>query len=347
MDPKQTRILSDIRLMLVIMVIPLLLYLLKILSFIFIPLVAAIFLALLFMPLMRFLGEKGIPHKGALVISTLLILLIIYATIQLISLSAQEITGVDPVYWENMQTNIDGIVQSVQASLGVPESERGLDKMLKSGNLSSMLSSQAGGLIKMLNSSLSMTLMTLFFLILLIAGSLNVEKLMHQAIFKKRIPSIKTYIQIEKSIVKFIIVKFWLSLFTGIGFTLSCFVFGVEFPIFWGLFTFGINFVQMIGSFISVILVSLFALAQLDTSGSLALFVLCLISTQVLFGGILEPIFMGKTFSLNTITVLVMLMFWGFLWGIPGLILSIPVTVLIKIILERLPKTKKIANIMS
>lgn len=329
------------------MVIPLVLYLLKVLSFIFIPLVAAIFLALLFMPLMRFLDKKGVSHTVALIISTLLILLIIYTLIQLVSLSANEITSVDPVYWDNMHTNIDGIVRSVQTNLGIPESERGLDRLLKSGSLASAISSKVGGVIQVLNSSLSMTLMTLFFLVLLIAGSLNVEKIMQMAIFKKPIPSIRTYIQIEKSIVKFIIVKFWLSLFTGIGFTISCYAFGVEFPIFWGLFTFGINFVQMIGSFISVILVSLFALAQLDATGSLALFVLCLISTQVLFGGILEPIFMGKTFSLNTVTVLVMLMFWGFLWGIPGLILSIPVTVLLKIILNQLPKTQNIASLMS
>ena len=56
---------------------------------------------------------------------------------------------------------------------------------------------------------------------------------------------------------------------------------------------------------------------------------------------------MGKSFSINVITILVMLMFWGFLWGVPGMILSIPITVLIKIILEQFPKTKVIANLMS
>jgi predicted PurR-regulated permease PerM len=64
-------------------------------------------------------------------------------------------------------------------------------------------------------------------------------------------------------------------------------------------------------------------------------------------GGILEPILMGKTFSLNVVTVLIMLMFWGYLWGIPGFIMSIPITVFIKIVLDQFSRTKVIANLMS
>ena len=56
---------------------------------------------------------------------------------------------------------------------------------------------------------------------------------------------------------------------------------------------------------------------------------------------------MGKSFSINIIAVLVMLMFWGFLWGIPGLIMAIPITVFIKIILEQFPNTKMIASLLS
>ena len=56
---------------------------------------------------------------------------------------------------------------------------------------------------------------------------------------------------------------------------------------------------------------------------------------------------MGKTFALNVITVLIMLMFWGYLWNIPGLIMSIPIKVFIRIILDQFPKTKIIADLMA
>jgi predicted PurR-regulated permease PerM len=121
----------------------------------------------------------------------------------------------------------------------------------------------------------------------------------------------------------------------------------VSFPIFWGLFAFVINFVQMVGSFITVILLSIFAFVEQDTSSTLFFFIATITSVQVLFGAILEPIFMGKSFSINIIAVLVMLMFWGFLWGIPGLIMAIPITVFIKIILDQFDNTRKIASLLS
>jgi predicted PurR-regulated permease PerM len=103
----------------------------------------------------------------------------------------------------------------------------------------------------------------------------------------------------------------------------------------------------MVGSFVSVILLSIFAFVELDPTSILFFFVLSITLVQVLFGGILEPIFMGKSFSINVITILVMLMLWGFIWGIPGLIMSIPITVFVKIILEQYPKTKTLAKLMS
>ncbi|WP_340156170.1 AI-2E family transporter, partial [uncultured Winogradskyella sp.] len=121
----------------------------------------------------------------------------------------------------------------------------------------------------------------------------------------------------------------------------------VSFPIFWGLFAFAINFVQMVGSFISVILLSIFAFVELDPTSTLFFFIFAISMVQVTFGAILEPIFMGKSFSINVIAVLVMLMFWGFLWGIPGLIMAIPITVFIKIILEQFESTKLIASLLS
>ena len=153
--------------------------------------------------------------------------------------------------------------------------------------------------------------------------------------------------RIENDLITFIKVKFIISFFTGLGFTLACYFFGVSFPVFWGLFAFVINFVQMIGSVISVLLLALFAFVELDTTGTLLFFILTITLVQLVMGGVLEPIFMGKSFSINVITILVMLMFWGFLWGVPGMILSIPITVFIKIILEQFPKTKVIARLMA
>jgi len=197
-----------------------------------------------------------------------------------------------------------------------------------------------------IGNTISMTLMTAFFVILWLSGSINFQKLLNVTILKQKYSSIKVFMKIEKDIIKFIKVKFILSFFTGVGFTLACLFFDVSFPIFWGLLAFLINFIQMIGSVVSVVLLSLFAFVELDPTGILLFFIFTIIAVQVVMGGILEPVFMGKSFSVNIITILVMLMFWGYIWGIPGLIMAIPITVFIKIILDQFPKTKAITSLI-
>lgn len=193
----------------------------------------------------------------------------------------------------------------------------------------------------------TMILMTGFFVVLWLAESINMHKVLNMTIFKQKHTSVKAFMKIEKNLITFIKVKFFVSLLTGIFTGLACVYFDVSFPIFWGLFAFVINFVQMVGSFITVILLSIFVFIELEPTNILFFFIISITSVQVLFGAILEPIFMGKSFSINIIAILVMLMFWGFIWGIPGLIMAIPLTVFIKIILEQFPSTKVISDLLS
>ena len=192
-----------------------------------------------------------------------------------------------------------------------------------------------------------MALMTAFFVVLWLAESINMHKVLNMTILKQKHASVKTFMKIEKDLITFIKVKFFVSLLTGIFTALACAYFDISFPIFWGLFAFVINFVQMVGSFITVILLTVFAFVEIESTNTLIFFILSITGVQVLFGAILEPIFMGKSFSINIIAILVMLMFWGFIWGIPGLIMAIPLTVFIKIILEQFPGTKVIASLLS
>jgi len=170
---------------------------------------------------------------------------------------------------------------------------------------------------------------------------------MNQTILKREYSSVKVFMKIENDLIKFIIVKFFISLFTGMGIAFACFIFGIDFPVLWGLTAFLLNFVQMVGSVVSVVITALFALVELDPTVTWLLLVLVLTGVQVLFGSVIEPIFMGKSFSINVVTILIMLLFWGFLWGVPGLILAVPITVFLKIIFEQYPSTRVIATLMA
>jgi len=338
-DTKTTNIL------LLIIVIPIIFYLLKILSFIFIPLVMSMFIAMLFLPLMRWLGKQKVPKYLSIFIVILIILGFLKLGGELIQLSSQEIMSTEGEFFDKAEIKLVGLVESAESFFGI-ERVKGKNVIVHYLQEKSILSNFSSTL-DFIADTLSMTLMTVFFVILLLSGSINFQKLLNNTILKQKHSSVKTFIKIEKGIIKFVQVKFIISLFTGIGFSLACLFFDISFPIFWGLLAFAINFIQMIGSVISVALLSLFAYVELEPTGTLLFFILTITAVQIIMGGILEPIFMGKTFSINVITVLLMLMLWGFIWNIPGLIMSIPITVFLKIIFEQFPKTKLIANLIS
>lgn len=331
--------------LLLIIVIPLVFYLLKLLSFIFIPLIFSMFIALLFLPIMRWLNKKKVSKPLSIIIVILIFMGSLKIGGELIQLTSKEILSTDNAFFEKAESKLKNLLAMMEEYLGVPYAKE--DNIINNFIPKESMMKNFGTTLDFLGNTLTMMLMTVFFVILWLAESINVQKLMNNTILKQKHTSVKTFMKVEKDLIKFIKVKFLVSLFTGIGTGLSCVVFGVSFPIFWGLFAFSINFVQMVGSIITVVLLSLFAFVELDPTSMLLFFVLSITGVQVLFGSILEPIFMGKSFSINIITVLVMLMLWGYIWGVPGLIMAIPITVFIKIILEQFPQTKVIASLLS
>lgn len=331
--------------LLLIIVVPLVLYLLKLLSFIFIPLIISMFIALLFLPLMRWLQKKRVPKTISIIIVILIIAGVLKLGGNIIRMSVEEVMSAENFFMQKAEDKIVPLIMKLEAFFGIERLEG--DNVLMHYLQNNNLLERFGSTLNFVWSTLSMTLMTVFFAILLLSESINFQKVLNNTLFDLKYSSVKTFVKIERDILTFVKVKFIISLFTGVGFTVACLFFDISFPIFWGLFAFLINFIQMVGSVVSVVLLSLFAFIELDPSGTLLAFVLTIIAIQVIMGGVLEPVFMGKTFSVNIITVLIMLMFWGYIWGITGMIMSIPITVFLKIILEQFPKTKVIATLMS
>jgi len=334
-------------LLLLVIVIPIFFYLLKVLDFIFIPLIFSMFIALQFLPIMRYFKKKNIPKAISISIVLLIMISGLVIGFELLKLSSKEILATNSNFLEKAQVKINDLVYSVESFFGVQSvnDNKDLMRFFKKEELLNI--NKFGTTFRFISKFATGALMTVFFAVLWLGESINVQKVLNRTIIKKKHASIKTFRKIEKDLIKFIIVKVFVSLLTGIGTGLACYAFDVSFPVFWGLFAFLINFVQMVGSFVCVILLSIFAFIELEPTSGLLFFIISITGVQVLFGAILEPVFMGKSFSINIIAVLVMLMFWGFIWGVPGLIMAIPITVFIKIILEQFPNTKQVAKLLS
>jgi len=325
----------------VVIVFRIIFYLLNVLSFIFIPLVFSLFNALLFLPLMRWFDRRKVPKFISLFVIVLIIVSGFFVAVELVQLSSKQVMSSDTAFFEKAEQKINDATFYLEDTFGL--------EMQNDKNVFTQFPEKEniGTTFDIIRKFITMLLMTAFFVVLWLAESINVHDVLDKIILKGRYASIRAFRKIERDLITFIKVKVLVSFLTGVGTGVACYFFDVSFPIFWGIFAFFINFVQMVGSFICVILLSIFAFIELETSSVLLFFILTTAAVQVLFGAILEPIFMGKSFSINIIAVLVMLMFWGFLWGIPGLIMAIPITVFLKIIFEQFPSTKKFSSIIS
>ena len=141
--------------------------------------------------------------------------------------------------------------------------------------------------------------------------------------------------------------KTFVSLLTGLLSYFALLSIGVEAPVFWAFLIFLLNYIPTIGSLIATSFPALFALLQFGELGPF-LWVLGVVGAiQVIIGNIVEPKVMGNSLNISSLVVLLALAIWGSLWGIIGMILSVPITVIMVIIFAEFKATRPIAVLLS
>ena len=150
---------------------------------------------------------------------------------------------------------------------------------------------------------------------------------------------------VSDDVKKYLAIKTAVSLATGILITIWLTILGVKYPIVWGLIAFLLNFVPSIGSIIAAIPACALAFVQLGL-GPMGLVALGYLIVNVLIGNIIEPRLMGQRLGLSTLVVFLSLIFWGWILGPMGMLLSVPLTMTVKIALQSHPDTQKFAILL-
>lgn len=160
--------------LLLIIVIPLIFYLLKILSFIFIPLILSMFIAVLFLPLMRWLHERKVPKPVSILVVVLIVTGVLKLGGELIQLSSSEILSVESSFFEKAETKLVKLIVSTEEFFGI-DRLKGENVLIHYFQNSSTLKN-VGSTLDFVMDTLSMTLMTAFFAVLLLSESINFQK---------------------------------------------------------------------------------------------------------------------------------------------------------------------------
>jgi len=145
---------------------------------------------------------------------------------------------------------------------------------------------------------------------------------------------------------RYLAIKSAASFATGVFIFIGLNFIGVPYAPLWGILAFVLNFVPAIGSIIAAVPALLVALLLNDAvacAWTAALYAV----VNVVIGNFIEPKFLGKGLGISTLVVLLSLLFWGFLFGVGGMFLAVPLTMSLKIALDANPSTKFIAVLLS
>ncbi len=340
---------NSIKVILGIFLAVLIIYLLYLLNTIFIPLTLAIFIALLMQTPLQWLKDKKIPYSIGIILILGIITLIFTGIGQVIVNTGNAFYNEKDKLASQIEVKLQNVTSTIERIPGLDFNNTTLQEVFQEFISMDWILQSTKNIAGTVGNLTTLIFMVLIFLIAMLGGIIKYKthlRYLAGGSTDKSNTAIENFEKIKDSIFQYIKVKTVISLGTGIGFWFVCFLFGIDFAVFWGFLAFLLNFIPTVGSIIATIPPVLLGLIQIPGGGSLAFFALCLIAIQIVFGNILEPKIMGSALALNMATIIIGLLFWGYLWGVTGMILSVPLMVLIKVILSQFPSAAIIVRIM-
>lgn len=322
-------------------------WLLNLMSTILIPLILAFFAAALFQPLVQFLKKFKIPNWIIIPFILLISIVILFGIFMIIQSTMVDIIADSNYLSQRISQRINEIFIWANHTFGSRLSLNRIYKQLITQADTIWISQKATQILSTISDFTSSFVMFLLYYIVFLSGMANYKQ--YFAYVENNNPDskiTKSYERIQKSINNYLILKTLISIFTGFAAYLVCIIFGVQFALLWGFITFVLSYIPNIGAIISSAFPVLMAFINIDSLGSILLFAGILTVLHFFIGSVIEPIIMGSNMSINTLTVIFGLVFWGFIWGIPGMMLSVPLLVVIKIIFEQFPSLQLFARIM-
>ncbi|MEE9430600.1 MAG: AI-2E family transporter [Melioribacteraceae bacterium] len=334
---------------------------LKELQHIFVPLLIAYLLVFVFEPLNIFLIKKRIPKSLTTVIDLSIIIGFFWALSRFMIDSFSRLGSELPLY----ELKLNNIVQNTAISFGIE------DPVFTNFNISQILTELdyggiASGLFSSTLSLFSAGFFVLFFFIFVSSGhnqiiaaikkryiktqsQLSLKKIektlkekdhKFETIRKEREIKIeKTFKDITEQVQRYLATKFLISLLTSLIVGVILWIFDIDFLIVWAVLAFFLNFIPNIGSILAIILPTLMTLIQHESIGYTVLVGGVLTIVQNLIGNLLEPKILGDKLGLNPLVILLSLLVWGYIWGIAGMFLSVPLTAVVKIIISNSEST--------
>ncbi len=307
------------------------------------PFFLAIFLSFVLYPIIDYLSRFKVPKFLSIIVIIILTFLILYLFGVLIYSSGKTFASEFPKYGMKINSIISSLMESLKITYSDWDPENLINK-LDTSKVGNFLLNALGPFF----SFISKLFLVIVFLIFILAERGKTTEKFNAYFAKERNSKVLIVIKkITSQVQKYLVIKTIISLFTGVFATVVLLLFGVDFAILFGFLTFILNYIPNIGSIMATVFPVVIAVFQFETLWPAFWIMFILISVQTIMGSIIEPRLMGAGLGLSPIVVLFFLFFWGWLWGIPGMILAVPIAAIVKIVCDNIPELKFIGVLLS
>ncbi|MEM6851650.1 MAG: AI-2E family transporter [Pseudomonadota bacterium] len=330
---------------------------------ILIPLVVAGFLAFLIVTLKNKIADapgigRYLPNSVAFLAAFLTIIGGVLTLFNIIRPSVSELIAAGPEYQARFRGIIDtmggaleqfNVVETFLREQGWLTEERDgeplISQLLGSIRFGAIFSQLASGARELAANFLVILLYTAFFLI---ERGAFAKKIAAIAVAPDRKEAADAVLEHIFALIRgYLSIKTLTSMMTGLASYVVLQLVGVDFASFWAVLIFVLNFIPVIGSIVAVAFPVLLTAVQFADPGRFALVLVLLTAIQQAVGSFIEPRLMGASLNLSPLVILLSLTVWGQLWGIPGMLLCVPLMVIITITLSQFKSTRAIAILLS
>ncbi len=302
-----------------------------------VPFLLAIFLALITVRPMLWMQKRGVPSvAGALIIVTAMMLLLVIVG-AIVGSSVAEFTAALPTYQERLDLLVQKTIAFVAERVNGDFSVETLGERLDPGWAMGLVASILNGVGDVLTNTFLIFFTMIF--ILLEASTIPTKI---SAAFGKGADEFERPRIFLDNLGRYLGIKTVVSIATGLMIGILTWSIGLDFPLLWGMLAFLLNYVPNIGSIIAAVPAVLMAALQLGAGGAM-LTAASFLGVNLLFGNIIEPRLMGHGVGISPLVVFISLVFWGWVFGPVGMLLSVPLTMALKMALESDERTRWIA----
>jgi len=322
-------------------------FILKELQSILLPLFVALIISFLFEPLYEWLKKKRFPSWAAILTVVIVILLVSNIASVFVYTSINSFTSGIPKYIQKIEglgANFTVLMNTLGISNDKLKETLDFSKFFSGEKIAGMLSTIVSGIAGIFTNYI----LILIYIIFLLTEFGSIKKRMLAAFTHGGAVTIAdTLSDIFIDLRKYIVGKTLINFSHAFILTVVFIIFGLDFAIVWGLFFFFLTWLPQIGAFLATIFPVLIAFAQYDNILTPIVLLIIMIVVGYTMGSFIEPKILGNRLNLSPLLLIFSLVFWGWMWGIVGMLLSVPVMSMIKIILSKFESTKPIAILMS